>query len=141
MSAANLEAGLVAFLRADAALAALVGTRVFGSELPPAETAAMPRRALVLRASGGVSLTGDSFLEHDTQRIDAFAFGATPLEAAQVMRAAAAALRNLRRSVHAGVLIHWVNSAGGSAAGREPTTEWPRQFQSFQVFFALNEVE
>ncbi len=139
--AADLEAGLVAFLKADVATNAVTAGRIFGGELPEAEAASMPRTAIVLRASGGVSLTGESHLEHDTQRIDVFAFAATTRAAASVMRTAALALRSLRRSVHAGCLIHWANSASSSIAGREPVTEWPRQFQSFQVMHGLVAIE
>lgn len=141
MTPSDLEAGLVAFLRADAATAALVGTRVFAGELPADETKFMPREAIVLRGSGGVALLGDTNVEHDTQRIDVFSFGASPRAAARVMRAAALALRGLQRGVFAGCLIHWVNSAGGSSSGREPVTEWPRQFQSFQVMHGLVAIE
>ncbi len=140
MTPADLEGGLVAFLKADTVTAAATEGRIFGGELPEAEAASMPRTAIVLRASGGASLTGESKLEHDTQRVDVFAFGATPRAATAVMRAAALALRRLERSVHAGCLIHWVNAASGSIAGREPVTEWPRQFQSFQVMHGLFEV-
>lgn len=139
--AADLEGGLVAFLKADATVSATTDGRIFAGELPASETASMPRTAIVLRASGGASLTGESTLEHDTQRVDVFAFGATPRAATAVMRAAAIALRRLERSVHAGCLIHWVNSASGSIAGREPVTEWPRQFQSFQVMHGLLTIE
>jgi hypothetical protein len=135
--AADIVAGLVAFLKDDVATNTITGGRIFGGELPAIETASMPRPAIVIKASGGVQLLGESFVEHDTQRVDVFAFGATPAIAANVMRTAALALRNLTRSVHAGCLIHWVNSAGGSNAGREPVTEWPRQFQSFQVMHGL----
>lgn len=138
---ADLEGALVAFLKANPFVAAIAGGRVFGGELPVAETAAMPRHAVVVRASGGVSLTGESYLDHDTQRIDVFAFGPTPREATRLMRAAFYALRSLRRSVHAGCLIHWANAASGSLAGREPVTEWPRQFQSFQVMYGLLTIE
>lgn len=137
---ADLEGGLVAFLRADAFVAAIAQGRGFGGELPETETASMPRHAFVVKASGGVSLTGESFLDHDTQRVDVFAFGPTPREAARLMRAIFYALRSLRRSVHAGCLLHWANPASGSIAGREPVTEWPRQFQSFQVMHGLLEV-
>lgn len=140
MPAADPEAGLTAYLKTDAELAALLAARVFAGELPPGETAQMPRKALVLRASGGVSLTGESHAEHDTQRFDVFAFGETPKEAARVLRTAALALRRLRRSVHAGTLLHWATPASGPSAGREPQTEWPRHFQSFQVLHALEEV-
>lgn len=138
---ADLEGGLVAYLKADIVTAAATAGRIFGGELPGSETASMPRTAIVLRASGGVSLTGESKLEHDTQRVDVFAFGATPRAAGAVMRAAFIALRRLERGVHAGCLIHWANSASGSIAGREPVTEWPRQFQSFQVMHSLYQVE
>lgn len=139
--AADLEGGLVAYLKADVVTAAATEGRIFAGELPPAETASMPRTVIVLRASGGASLTGESKLEHDTQRVDVFAFGATPRAAAAVMRAAFIALRRLERSVHAGCLLHWANPASGSIAGREPVTEWPRQFQSFQVMHGLMSVE
>jgi len=137
MSAADLTGGVVAYLKTSGVLHGLIAGRVFGGELPPKETAAMPRKALVVAASGGVSLTGASFIEADTGRIDLFAFGETPLEAGRVMAEAALAMRRLRRSIHAGVLLHWANPAGGAISGREPQTEWPRQFQSFQVMHSL----
>jgi hypothetical protein len=138
---ADLEGGVVAFLKDDTATNAVTGGRIFGGELHPAETASMPRTAIVVKVSGGLQLLGDTFVEHDTQRVDVFAFGPTPREAAAVLRTAALALRGLRRSVHAGCLIHWANSASGSIAGREPVTEWPRHFQSFQVMHGLVAIE
>lgn len=133
-------AAMIELLAADPDVAELAGARVFGAELPPGETEHMPRRAIVLRPSGGTSLTGGSYAEHDTQRMDLFAFGATLREAEQLRAAAALALRRTRRSVWAGVLIHWVRSAGGYSAGRDPDAGWPRVFQSFQVFHSLQEV-
>lgn len=137
---ADLIGALVALLQADATLQASLGTRVFGGELPEGETKHMPRRALVIRPSGGLSLTGQSNLEHDTQRVDLFAFGATPQEAGRLMAAAHLCLRRVNRVVSAGVLIHWCQSAGGFLSSREPETDWPRVFQSFQVFHALESV-
>lgn len=138
---ADLEGGLVAYLRGHAATNAVAGGRIFGGELHPDETAQMPRNAIVIRASGGVPLLGGTYVDHDTQRVDLFAFGKTPKAAGDVMRTAALALRDLRKSVHAGCLIHWANAASGSLAGREPVTEWPRQFQSFQVMHGLLKIE
>lgn len=136
---ADLEAGLRAFLLA-APFAALVEDRIFAGELPAEEAPFMPRAAFLVRASGGVSLTGESELDHDTQRFDGFAFGRTPREAAIVMRSASRTLRGLQRGVYDNVLIHYVNSAGGSSSGREPQTEWPRHFQSFQALHGLTQV-
>jgi len=131
---------LVAILRADTIIAAALDARVFGGELPADETAHMPRRAIVLRASGGTSLMGGSFVETDTVRIDLFAYGATPKEAGDLAMSAALVLRRVRRQVAAGTLIHWINNAGGYSSSREPVTEWPRSMQSFQVLHALESV-
>lgn len=137
---ADLEGALVAYLQTIPSVV-LTGARIFGGELPAAETAQMPRAAIVIKASGGVSQTGDSYVETDTQRVDVFAFGPTPREAARVSRAAGLALRRLTRSVHAGVLLHSASAASGSFAAREPETEWPRHFQSFQVLHSLTTIE
>lgn len=137
---ADLAGALVAFLKADAATAAIAGTRVFAGELPAEEAASMPRAGIVLAPSGGPSLTGGSYVEHDTQRIDLFAYGATPRAAEQLRDTAALALRRLRRTVSAGVLIHWAQPAGGATSARDPDATWPRAFQSFQIFHALGAV-
>lgn len=128
---------LVAWLRADADTAALAGANVFGAELPADAVARLPANAIVVSASGGVSLTGDSDADVDTQRIDLTCYGATPFEAEQLRRVAARALRRLSRRIVAGTLIHSVSTAGGYSAGRDRDGEWPRAFQSFQVLYAL----
>ena len=126
--AADLEAGLVAWLKADVDLAALVGALVFGGEMPAREAANMPRKALVLKGSGGVSITGHSNALHDSQRVDLHGFGETPHEAARVIRTAALAMRKIDRVVSAGVLLHWANTAGGATAnctGCAVRPAWP----------------
>lgn len=133
-------AALVAALKAEDAIAAQLGDRVFGGELPPGEAASMPRKALVLKPSGGVSLTGGTNVPHDTQRIDVFAYAPTVSEAAALMADVSLCLLWLQRAVWAGTLVHWVNSAGGYISGREGDTDWPRVFKSFQVFHALQSV-
>jgi hypothetical protein len=49
-------------------------------------------------------------------------------------------MRRIKRTVSANVLIHWAQPAGGGTGGRDPALAWPRAFQSFQVFHALEEV-
>lgn len=138
--AADPIAALVELLKADVAVAAVTGGRVTGGEVPAKEAKNMPRAALVVAASGGVSLTAGSFVEHDTSRVDLFGYGATPEEANRVLATAALALRRVKRALAAGVLVHWVSPAGGATGGRDATLAWPRAFQSFQVFHALQEV-
>ena len=137
---ADLIGGLVALLAADASIAALVAARVFGGELPAEEAEHMPRKALIVPPAGGISLTGGSYVEHDTSRVDLFGYGATQREANRVVDTAAIVMRRIQRSISAGVLIHWAQPAGGAMAGRDPTLGWPPAFQSFQVFHALEEV-
>lgn len=127
-------------LAADAGIAALAGDRVFGGELPAGEADSMPRRALVVKPSGGISITGGSGVEHDTQRVDLFAYGATPKQAADLVSLAALVLRRVDRVVAAGTLVHWYQPAGGYSSSREPDTDWPRAFMSFQIFHALESV-
>lgn len=115
-------------------------TRIFGGELPAEETASMPASAIVIRPSGGISLTGNSNVEHDTLRVDLFGYGPTPRDAMALVERAGLALRRVQRRVAAGTLIHWVNSAGGYSSGREPDTDWPRVWQSFQLLYALESV-
>lgn len=138
---AILEVGVRAYLLAQSGFSAMVEGRVYAAEMPDAESRNQPRRALLIRASGGASLTGQSTMEHDARRIDVFAYGPTPLAAANVMAMADLLLRRLKRGVYDDVLIHCVNSAGGAAQDREPGTEWPRHFQSFQALYALNQVQ
>lgn len=133
---ADIIAGLVTFLKADAPLTALVGARVFGLELPASEAKSMPRPTVVLQASGGSTLVEGSYVEHTAQRIDVFSYGETPFEAERVRRAVFDALKALQREVSAGVLIHWCDPAGGYANIRDPDTKWPINFQSFQAFHA-----
>lgn len=131
---------LVAAMLADTDVAAIAGTRGFGGELPAEETALMPRAAFVIRASGGVPLMGGSFIEAEAQRVDVYAYGKTQRQASQLGELLALKLRRLQRKVIGGTLIQWVNSAGGYTSGRDPETEWPRAWRSFQVFFALVQV-
>lgn len=131
---------LVAILLGVADIAGQVDDRGFGGELPADLAASMPLRAFVIRGSGGVPLNDDSNVEVDTQRVDVFTYGRTPAEAAMLMADVALALRRVERQVAAHTLVHWVNSAGGFSQGREPDTQWPRVFQSFQMLYALARV-
>ncbi len=128
--------GLTVFLQADIPLAALVGTRVFGNELPRSEAKHMKRKAVVLQPSGGPILMGGSYVRHTSQRFDVFSYGETVFQCQRISRAVFDALKQLQRSVSAGMLIHWVDPAGGFANLRDPDARWPINFQSFQAFYA-----
>ena len=133
----DIIGALVTFLKTSSDVTALVGDRVFGIELPGAEAASMPRKTVVLSPSGGVSLAAGSYMNHDTQRIDAFSYGETLFEADRLRRAVYDAFRVRRRGVTGTTLIHWIESAGGWVSQRDADVDWPRAFQSFQVYHAL----
>ena len=133
----DIIGALVTFLKTSSDVTALVGDRVFGIELPGAEAASMPRKTVVLSPSGGVSLAAGSYMNHDTQRIDAFSYGETLFEADRLRRAVYDAFRVRRRGVTGTTLIHWIESAGGWVSQRDADEDWPRSWQSFQVYHAL----
>lgn len=140
MAEADIITALRDLLAGNGDVAALAGDRVFGVELPADEAGFMPRNCVVIKPSGGVSLAAGTFLEHDTPRIDVFSYGSTPFEAEALRRICRRALVNVRRRVVSGCLIHWIEPAGGFSAERDPDAAWPRAFQSYQVFHALQEV-
>ena len=132
----DITLAMIDFLKADSPLAALVGTRVFGGELYESEAPFMPRKAVVLRGSGGASLLSQNYVPVTDQRFDIFSYGETPFEVSKVRRAVFTALKELRRALIGGdVLIHWIEPAGGFVNLRDPDAGWPVNFQSFQALF------
>ena len=136
---ADVTQAIVELLKANAEISALVGARVYGFELPKAEAASMPRKSIVVEPSGGAR-EQNGYAKIAWPRLDVRIYGETVYEAMTVYRAAQDALKQARRSVHAGVLIHAANPAGGFVKSRAEDTDWPRIVASYQVMFAENEV-
>ncbi len=135
----DVIAALRAVLLADTDLAAVVGGRVFGKELPRAEADNQARAAVVLQTSGGPNLLG-GYVDHTSQRVDARCYGSTPIEADQVEGLVFDAFKQLRRTVQDNVLIHWIEDAGGFTSGRDANADWPLSVRSWQVLFATTAV-
>lgn len=114
----------ISLLKADAAVAALVSARVFGEELPTSEASSMPRKAVVVRRGAGTAGLG-GYLEVERAPLDVFCWGETPLESEKVRQAVHEALKQARRQVRDGVLLHGFEPNGGPAALRDPDTQWP----------------
>lgn len=127
---------LITFLKADVDLAALVSTRVFGDELPAGQTTAMPRKCVVVEPSGGTQSIGRAYQNYGDGRFDIKSYGETPFEAARVQLAVYGAMKALRRKTHSGVLLHWAIRSGGPLPLRDPDTDWPSRFESYQVLAA-----
>jgi hypothetical protein len=132
----DIITSIVDLLKTDADIVALCGDRVFGGELPPDEAASMPRAAIVIQPSGGVAFKAASLVKAEAQRFDLVAYGATPLLASTLRTAGARILVRVVRELVTGVLIHWVQSAGGYLAGRDRDGAWPFAFQSFQTLYS-----
>ena len=131
---------LRAIVLADAGVAALVGARVFGDELPDLEAPNMPRYACVLSPAGGPP--DHSYVPISRQSIDVRAYGPTPLGAKKLHLAVHNVLKNLRRSVSLGTLIHSLTVESGPYALREPEAgaEWPLVFASYGLLVSEESV-
>ena len=134
---ADLVAALVALFRDDTEISALAGDRVFGNELPRSAIAKMPQAAIVIVPSGGISISGDTFAEHDSQRFDIRSYGSTQFEADSLRREIYRLLRRLPRTISEGVLIHSCSTAGGYTSLRDSDGDWPVFMQSFQILYGL----
>lgn len=124
----DIIAALRRFLLADVDIALLVDDRVFSAELPRSETKHMPRKAVVLRYSGGME--ANTFVPLARPRIDITAYGETYHEAGRVDRAVYSALKALDREVVDTVLLHGAALSGGPLMLRDPQTNWPYQWRS-----------
>lgn len=125
-------AALVTFLKADRAVAARVGTRVFGGELPRSENESMPRQAVVISPAGGGAL-GGGYQAFGDRRVDIDCYGSTGRESWLLYLDVHAALKALRREVHSRVLLHWARISADGSTGRDPDTDWPLTISSWQV--------
>ncbi len=130
---------LVTLLAADAGVAALAGTRVFGVELPRAEADAMPRKSLLLRPAPAIQRPIDT-VPLDRIAVDVFAYGETPYQAAALSRAAHLALKAMRRSVVGSALLLAAWRVGGPIVIRDPSKDWPAQVETWAVDVAECEV-
>lgn len=136
MSEVDPAVGIIAYLKADAAIAGLVASRVFGDEIPPSRAGGMPLKCIVVEPSGGTQTFGNAYQDYGDGRFDIFSYGETPFEAGRVQRTVYGAMKRLRRAVHGGVLLHWAKRDGGPLPLRDPDANWPYRFESYQVLTA-----
>lgn len=131
--AADTLAAVIAFLLADAGVAAAVETRVHAPELTKATAALMPVNAILLHRSGGFGPGSNSYLALGVQRLDIKCYGATPYQSGQVYAALRSALKNLHRAVAANTLLHTASEESGAMDMRELEVEWPLTFSVWSV--------
>lgn len=133
----DVTVAVVALLKANVDVAALVGTRVFGAELPEGEAENMPRKCIVLQsAAGGFGALMRTYSKTANSRIDMRCYGETPFEAMKLYRTAHPVLKHLRRTVQGDVLIHAITPSIEASSLREPETLWPLAWASYNVLAA-----
>lgn len=136
MSADVLKAA-VAFLKADSDVSGLLGTRVYGLELPASEIPNMPRQSCVLKLAGGpTNIGGTTYLQAGQHRIDVFNYGGTGIDAVALQRATHDALKELDRTVQGDTLLHWAHQSSGPIWLRDPDGDWPVVVESWLVLAA-----
>lgn len=126
---------LVAFLKADSAVAAILSARVFGGELPRRENESMPRACVVLKPAGG-GLIGLEYQSYGDMRVDVDCYAATSQGSWTLYRAVYGALKGMQREVFADTLLHWAKPSSRGTTARDPLTDWPVTISSWQVLVA-----
>lgn len=115
-----------AYLLADADVAALLGTRIWGEEVPASEVNAMPRHGLVIVHAGGRELFGGTRMDIGGMRISTRAYGPTYYDAQILDRAVYEAFKALHRYGATGQAgLYSVTQESGPFTQRDPSTDWP----------------
>lgn len=126
-----LIGALQAILAADVEVAAIVGTRVFGLELPKGESASMPRQAVVLKMSGG---DPDGSLNPVTDvTVDVFNYGGNMTEAETLYLTTHATLKAMGRQHASNTMVYPALRVGGPFYLKDPDGDWPVVVESWSV--------
>ena len=124
MAIPNPTLSIIAVLKEDSPVSALVSTRVFGEELPNGETNNMPRPCIVIASNGG--RFDNDLLQVAVYRFQVRSYGATLEQAANLDFAVYDALKHLIRWGSLGMAgILTVSVESGPFLTRDPDTRWP----------------
>lgn len=120
-------------LLADADVASLVGTNVFGDELPESVRETMPAPVVVLLDAGGPGRVSMNLYRRT--RIDTLCYGQTLSQSAQLHRYVREVLETMDRPT--GTLFTAETSSDGTNR-RDPVTQWPLCIASYLVMSATD---
>lgn len=127
----NITEALVAFLKADSAVLALVGTSVYGVEIPPKKAPDMPAKTVTIRPEGGPTNRGTVPVYRP--RFEFWSTAETFLEAMEIDGAVYDALVGISREDVSGVGIYAALPAAGARASREATTGWRAMVRAAEI--------
>lgn len=135
MSAAVILPGIKDFLEADATVAALVGTKIYGGELPNSEVANMPQDCVVIHLAGGGAAPriGASTIPISRPRYDFKCYGQTVLTAMQLYAAVHSALRCLTQQVINNTVLYAAIMEAGPVNLRDADGQWPFVFAVYTI--------
>jgi hypothetical protein len=134
---ADLHEAVMAVIVEPAEIFAMIGddvarmSRVFGIEMPEAESKKMPRKAIVVRQSGLGGQSG-GYTRVQKTLIDVAYYGETPLEAELLRLEVNRFLKDFRRRMSKGFLLHSFDLVNGPNHLREPQTEWPYVLETWR---------
>ena len=123
-------AALIVYLKANAGVAALASTRIYGGELPQSEAEAQPRAAIVCHYTGGVP---ENDVRIQRPRIDVTCYAATQMSASTLYLAVVEALKRMTRGSRNDTLLHTALQVGGPILDRDPDTHWPFCWSSWTL--------
>ena len=122
---------LVSYLKAQSAISALIGTRVYGLEVPKADATAMPRKCIVINNAGGIGQASD--LDVYQWRLDFKCYGETAFEAVKVWRTLRTELRDLDKNVTDSTVLYNALHSAGPFSFQDQPTEWPVTLDTWLV--------
>jgi len=122
---------LIALLKADGTISALLSTRVYGLELPRADSDNMPRKAIVINSAGGIGES--SYRDIFKYRLDFVCYGETPFEAYETWRTLRSVLREIEKGVTSSTYIYSAEHSAGPFSFRDAETKWPHTIDTWLV--------
>jgi hypothetical protein len=133
----DVMSALINLLAADGDVSDLVSTRIYGGQLPAAQAAQEPSKAIVLRFSGGAGTPGSAdYIQAADQRIDVWCYGETAIEADKVRRAAHDYIKYIQRAKHGTTLIYRAIWVSGPIQMTDPECLWPMVVETYMVLAA-----
>ena len=123
----NITAAMVDYLANDMRVTRLAGERVYGAELPAYEAAEMPRKTILVMASGGLGAGAGTSSQTPwaNNRFDIRCYGETPYIADILHNVVYRAMHDLRVHDYEGMRLVTAVKSGGPLPGRDMDADWP----------------
>lgn len=130
----DLLSGIVALMRADVNISDMVGTKVYGMELPRREINSMPQKLIIVSTIGGWPQYGHMQLNRNI--VEVRCFGEDYKAAWEVYTATHLFFKNLNRQVYDTLLVHAATPVNGPISLQDPRFEWPNMLTTWRLLVA-----